>query len=235
MKNFLITFLFFIFATNNILFAQECLEGDCTDGSGKKKVLSGDFKDPLLFKTNGVYTGGFKNGKFHGEGTYLIEDWGVEFDKLTDHGNFTKVEYIFNEGDIIKAVYYEKGGFKFENAYEGRDDSGFAKLKYGSFYLGDKSDKRLKASVKDNVPYGKASLTNEIAGKFDIYIEEGTLVSPCPTNPNDVNPNFHGEVTVTYRDGKKYENIYECGARSKGTVFLETGSKLEGTFKVTDL
>ena len=232
MKNFLITFLFFIFVTNNILFAQECLEGDCTDGSGKKKVLSGDFKDRLLFKTNGVYTGGFKNGKFHGEGTYLIEDWGVEFDKLTDHRNFTKVEYIFNEGDIIKAVYYEKGGFKFENAYEGRDDSGYAKLKYGSFYFGDK---RLKASFKDNVPYGKASVTNEIAGKFDIYIQEGTFVSPCPTNPNDVNPNFHGEVTVTYRDGKKYENIYECGARSKGTIFLETGSKLEGTFKITDL
>ena len=90
MKNFLITFLFLIFATNNILLAQECLEGDCTDGFGKKKVLSKEFRDLTLFKTKGVYTGEFKNGKFHGEGTYLVEDWYDDFNALVDQ-TITKI------------------------------------------------------------------------------------------------------------------------------------------------
>tara|TARA_B100001057_G_C22598045_1_gene851659 strand:- start:499 stop:723 length:225 start_codon:yes stop_codon:yes gene_type:complete len=59
MKNFLITFLFFIFATNNILLAEEytkataekCVQGNCVNGQGTYTSANGD-----------IYVGEHKNG-----------------------------------------------------------------------------------------------------------------------------------------------------------------------------
>ena len=143
MKRFLsILLLSFLVCIN----AQaECIEGDCTDGFGKKKVLSKEFRDPTLFKTKGVYTGEFKNGKFHGEGTYLVEDWYDDFNTLVDQ-TITKIEYVFNEGLPVKAVYFEKGGFKYENTYEGKDNQGYALIKYGTYYF-DKGKNWIKCSL----------------------------------------------------------------------------------------
>jgi len=232
MKNLIITFLFFIFATNNILLAQECLEGNCTDGFGKKRVLYKEFRDPTLFKTKGVYTGEFKNGKFHGEGTYLVEDWFDDFNKLVDQ-TITKIEYVFNEGLPVKAVYFEKGGFKYENTYEGKDNQGYALIKYGTYYFNTgKNTERLTANWKDGLPYGKVVHTYLKAGKFDPYIVEGTMKNPCSKDDTS-GPQIHGAVTVTYKDGKKYENEYHCGAIIEGTSFLNKGSKLEGTYEIT--
>ena len=75
MKNFLITFLFFIFATNNILFAEEntvynkanaekCAQGNCVNGQGTLTwtdgtKYEGEFKDDLA---NGQGTITFVNG-----------------------------------------------------------------------------------------------------------------------------------------------------------------------------
>ena len=75
MKNFLITFLFFIFATNNILFAEEitvynkadaekCAQGNCVNGQG------------TLTWTDGTkYEGEFKDEKMTGQGTFTHKDY----------------------------------------------------------------------------------------------------------------------------------------------------------------
>ena len=93
MKNFLITFLFFIFATNNILFAEEitvynkanaekCAQGNCVNGQGTLTwtdgtKYEGEFKDDkqngqgtVTFANGAKYEGEFKDDNFHGQGTY---------------------------------------------------------------------------------------------------------------------------------------------------------------------
>ena len=57
---------------------------------------------------------------------------------------------------------------------------------------------------------------------------------PCSENDTSGAPQIHGAVTVTYKDGKKYENEYHCGQIIKGTSFLNKGSKLEGTYEITE-
>ena len=70
MKNFLITFLFLIFATNNILFAEEitvynksnaekCAQGNCVNGQGT-----------LMWKDGTKYVGVLVDGKFNGYGKF---------------------------------------------------------------------------------------------------------------------------------------------------------------------
>ena len=67
MKNFLITFLFLIFATNNILLADECVSGNCVNGQGTYK------------HANGEYVGEFKDGKANGQGTATSADGQVKY------------------------------------------------------------------------------------------------------------------------------------------------------------
>ena len=93
MKNFIITFLFLIFATNNILFAEEitfynkanaekCAQGNCVNGQG------------ILTWTDGTkYEGEFKDEKMTGQGTFTHKDYKYvgEFkdDKFNGQGTLT--------------------------------------------------------------------------------------------------------------------------------------------------
>jgi len=226
MKNFIITFLFLIFTTNNILLAQECLEGDCVNGIGTKKVQDKDFRDPTLFQTKGIYKGGFKNGKFHGDGTYLIKDWGIDYNLLAPF-DIVKVEYVHNEGLIEKSISHAKNETTFENIWEDKGDKKYAVIKSGTYYFGWR---RITAkSWKDNMPVGKVSIFNMSSNKFGILSQKGTFKFPC--GPKEKGPQFDGEVTDVY-DGvfEKYVNIYECGRLKEGTLYLNKGSKLEGTY-----
>ena len=94
MKNFLITFLFLIFATNNILFAEEitvynksnaekCAQGNCVNGQGTLMWKDGTkyvgvFKydkmegiGTLTYTNGNRYEGEFKEGKMEGKGTFI--------------------------------------------------------------------------------------------------------------------------------------------------------------------
>jgi hypothetical protein len=235
MKNFLITFLFFIFATNNILLAQECLEGDCANGIGTKKVQYKDFRDPTLggFETKGIYKGGFKNGKFHGDGTYVIKDWGLDYDLLRPF-DIVKVEYVHNEGLIEKSISHAQNGLTFENIWEDKGDTNYAVIKSGTYYFGDM---RLTAeSYKDNKPVGKVFIFNTFSNKFGILSQKGTMKFPCGTKENG--PKLDGEVTDVFNLDpgvfEKYVNIYECGRLKEGTLYLNQGSKFEGTYTHRD-
>lgn len=201
------------FSAFNSSSAEECLEGNCINGFGKKKIKSSDY---LVWESIGIYEGEFKDGKFHGKGTFVPD---IEHAIIKDYVTILKVEYVMNEGVVAKAIYYQKDGFIFENIH---DNNGA--LISGTFYF---ADDRLMGNFKDGMPYGKVIITSLKAGQFSPYIQEGTMII-C----EDGAPQLDGKITDTYRDGKKYENIYECGALIKGTSFSADGYKLEGTFTV---
>ena len=58
-------------------YAEECLYGDCENGIGRMRTAAGD------------YSGEFKNGKFHGQGTYIWDEgmkYEGEFKNWKMHG-----------------------------------------------------------------------------------------------------------------------------------------------------
>ena len=122
MKNFLITFLFFIFATNNILFAEEntvynkanaekCAQGNCVNGQGTLTwtdgtKYEGEFKDDLangqgtITWTNGAtYVGEFKDNKRNGQGTMTYVNGNKYVGEFKDDLFNGQGTFTFKDGD----------------------------------------------------------------------------------------------------------------------------------------
>ncbi|MDZ8119911.1 hypothetical protein [Pontiella agarivorans] len=53
------------------LAVNDCLEGNCLNGEGVALMGSADLFSVGQYDYEGIYRGGFKNGKFHGQGTML--------------------------------------------------------------------------------------------------------------------------------------------------------------------
>ena len=153
MKNFLITFLFFIFATNNILFAEEitvynkanaekCAQGNCVNGQGTLTwtdgtKYEGEFKDDningqgtMTFANGAKYEGEFKDDNFHGQGTYTYADGDKEVGEWKDGKSVDgKTKLIETAANKRKRIEDEKRQRAKENNDQQRVTNQFTKIK----------------------------------------------------------------------------------------------------------
>ena len=66
----------------------ECIEGDCINGQGTMTFADGDI----------TYVGGFKDGKFHGQGTFTVPDGDKYMGEWKDNKYHGQGTYIYADG-----------------------------------------------------------------------------------------------------------------------------------------
>ena len=244
MKNFIITFLFLIFATNNILFAEEitvynkanaekCVQGNCVNGQG------------ILTWTDGTkYEGEFKDEKMTGQGTFTHKDYkyvGELKDSLFNgQGTITwpdTIEKYVGEWKDDKwsgqGTYVYANGDKYVGEWKDDKRNGQGTLTFadGRSYVGE---------WKDDKSNGQGTLTlangTKYVGEFkdNKSTGQGTLTYP---NGNKYVGEFKdnkqtGQGTLTFADGRSYVGEFKDGKyNGKGTYTYKKGHKYVGEFK----
>lgn len=193
-----------------ILYAQQCLSGDCQNGIGK-----------ALYKDSITYEGSFKAGAANGKGKMTLKNGAtIEGDYVNGkaHG---KCVYTFPDkriytGDMQngkiegQGVLTTPGGEKYEGAFKNNAIHGFGKYYYanGDTYEGDWDDHRR---------HGKGKYSNKSG---ELY--EGDYLNDKP----------HGKGKYTSAFGDIYEGEYVNGKREgKGKLSNKNGDVYEGMFK----
>ena len=213
MKNFLITFLFFIFATNNILLAEEytkataekCVQGNCVNGQG------------TLTWTDGTkYEGEFKDEKMTGQGTFTHKEYKYvgEFkdDLLNGQGTLTFADGGKYVGEFKDDLFNGQGTFTFADGgkYVGefKDDIFNGQ---GTFTFAD--GKKYVGEFKDNKFNGQGTITFANGNKINGRWEDGEQV--------ESETKFYETVEsrkkrgAAYEKNEKYYEIYEEDSENK--------------------
>lgn len=147
-------------------FLNKCLEGNCTNGTGKHLDLQG-----------AVYEGQFKNGKRNGKG------------KCTEaNGVVYEGEWKENKREGYGKAFYKVKGYDFANkswSYEGtwKNDVMNGKGTYvagdGSYYTGDMKDNKFEGNgrmlLKDSTVYEGEWKDNALNGKGSVTTKNGDV------------------------------------------------------------
>ena len=221
MQNFLIIFLFLIFATNNILFAEEitvynkanaekCAQGNCVNGQGTLTwtdgaKYEGEFKDEkmtgqgTLTLPNGMkYVGEFKDNKSNGQGTLTYPD-GMKY-----VGEF-KDNKFNGQGTLTLP-----NGIKYVGEFKDNKSNGQGTLTYpnGNKYVG---------GFKDNKRNGQGTFTWANGDKYVGEYKENKL---------------NGQGTFTWANGDKYVGEFKDNkSNGQGTFTWANGDKRVGEWK----
>ena len=115
MKFFFILILMIIFLVPAASFGDECVDGDCVNGTGTK-----------VFSTGHKYTGGFKDGVRHGKGVLLMPGG-------------RKIVGVWVDNQIREGKFTAHDGTIYEGQWEFRERNGQGTLIYpdGRQYVGD--------------------------------------------------------------------------------------------------
>ena len=119
MKKILMFILFLILLVPAASFGDECLEGDCVNGSGT-----------MVFSTGHKYTGEFKDGVRHGKGVMLLPGG-------------RKLVGVWVTNEIREGTFTAPDGSIYEGHWEFRERNGQGTLTFpdGRKYVGEfKSD-----------------------------------------------------------------------------------------------
>ena len=217
MKKFLITFLFLIFATNNILLADECVSGNCVNGQGTLKFADGN-----------KYVGEFKDGSMHGRGTYITQDDAYKREAYRYVG-----EWKNNKRNGQGKRIYENGGV-IEGEFKDDKLNGQATLTIpnGNKYVGEWKDDEINGQGTYTYENGDKYVGEWKNGKYD---GQGTLITKKGKRKyiggwKDDEKN--GQGTITYKDGTKYVGEWkEDRYDGQGTITYKGGHKYVGEWK----
>jgi len=117
-----LTLIFFIICFSPwTAYADECVEGDCVNGTGT-----------MVFSTGHKFTGGFKDGMRHGEGVLLMP-------------GRRKIVGVWQDNEIVEGTYTYSDGSIFTGRWKFRERSGLGTLAWldGRTYTGEfKNDQR---------------------------------------------------------------------------------------------
>ena len=141
------TFLIF----NTAYSEQNCIAGDCTNGTGVFK-----------YKDGSKYTGKFKNGKRHGQGTLEM------FDGTIFTGN-SKADIFSGEGTIL----YTNGDIYVGEIQDNeRNGQGTYTFKNGLTSIGEWKDNKTvgKHTIEDPEKVGQKAVEKQIEKEGTVYL-----------------------------------------------------------------
>ena len=188
MKKKLIFILIIILSVPAVSFSDECLEGDCVNGSGT-----------MVSSTGHKYTGEFKDGVRHGKGIMLLPGG-------------RKIVGVWVENEIREGTFTAPDGLIYEGHWEFRERNGQGTLTFpdGRKYVGDfKSDKRHGQGTM-TWPDGRV-----YAGDFEhgARTGQGTMTYPDGKKYSGEfkDGEKHGHGTLIEADGKTVEGQFKNG------------------------
>jgi hypothetical protein len=168
--------------------ADECTEGDCSNGRGT-----------LVFDTGHKYTGGFKDGLRHGAGVLLMPGG-------------RKIVGVWEDNEIKTGTYTQPDGTVYEGHWMFRERNGQGTLTYpdGRKYIGEfKSDQRHGQGTLI-YPDGR-----KFVGEFQYGEKTGTGTMTYPDGRRYTGEfkdgEKNGQGTLVYPDGKKLEGTFKNG------------------------
>lgn len=205
------------------------------NGVGTKFYNNGDYYlgDLLNGKANGtgkyyesdghlLYYGEFQEDKYHGKGSYYIDEWDV----LVGH---------FIKGEISQGMYYSDDRLIYEGQFEDYNYHGHGKLyKYGHlFYEGEFKEGNRNGYGKEY--YIEGNLLYEGTAQFEIRQGVGTLYYPNGNKlyEGEFSNNYpHGEGKLYNKQGLLiYAGEFESNMKSgNGILYFGNGDQFRGSF-----
>ena len=183
---------------------SKCVSGDCKSGKGvfeyyKDFKYTGQFKNgkrhgdgTCVYPGGDKYTGQWKDGKYHGEGTYTADNWSNEENKNI----FTTYTGQFKNGKKDgKGTFTTAAGNKYDGEWKNDKQNG-----YGIFtwFNGVKYE----GQWKDGEYHGKGTYTDKsVGGKYTGQFKNG---------------HFHGEGTYINKSGVKFTGKWSSGEFQTG-------------------
>jgi len=236
MKHILkISFLFFL--ALSLASADECMEGDCENGTGTYFYSTGD-------KSGSKFTGEWKNGKRDGKGIIVKKDGSIfegeyKNDKANGKGTWRfsdghKYEGEFKDGRFIIETKIFPNGNKYTGDFKNNllDGKGTFTLSNGNKYIGE---------FKDNQFNGKGTYIfangQKIVGDFkDNQVIKGTYsyVNGSKYIGEFKNSLKNGTGTYVFTDGGRYEGQWIKDKRHGKGVFnvgINTNERNKGILK----
>jgi hypothetical protein len=241
-----------------VLFAQECLSGNCYDGKGTK-----------VFPSGAKYIGEFRKGQLHGEGTLVFSDGRQYIGSWRDNYRQGQGRLRFPNGDeyvggFLQSDFHGQGTMTYANGdvYAGQWKTGFPHGKgeltyangdryagefvngqcqgYGRMHYSDGS--RYEGEWAYNQRHGKGKLIfpggDAITGEWadDEYLANwgknafsGDTSFLRNCNLQDCG---NGQGLYTYQDGAKYIGTFRSSRpEGQGTVFYPNGDRYVGSWK----
>ena len=213
-----------------------CIAGDCVNGIGTFK-----------YKDGSKYTGKFKNGKRHGQGSLEISDGTV-------YTGLSKADVFSGEGTIL---YPSGDKYVGEIQNNKRNGQGAYTFANGLTSIGEWKDNKTVGShtIADPEKVGEKAVEKIIEEKNKIitktYDNGDIYVGPLKdgkkhgkgkyTSPNGFlylgqfkNDKFHGQGINILPSGMKYTGEFKNGEwDGKGTLNFSDGGKYVGEFKMT--
>jgi len=180
----------------NAAFSQTCLEGDCKNGTGT-----------YLFENNNKYTGSFKEGVPHGEGSMVYFSDSSEYSGAWVEGKKQgKGIFKFKKNGVIVATYE---GFFINNQMH---------TNTGEIAKFTTSDFLYEGQFTNNLRTGKGKITYAKTG--NVY--EGELINGIP----------EGKGSLEYKGIGIYTGNFNIGKPNGiGTIILYIGDTYEGEWK----
>ncbi len=242
MKKLLLLIFFTLLFSNTSYSEQNCIAGDCVNGTGVFK-----------YKNGSKYTGKFKNGKRHGQGSLELPDGTIFTGK-------SKADVFSGEGTILYST-----GDKYVGEIQNnkRNGQGAYTFKNGLTSIGEWKDNKTvgkhtiadpekvgekiidEAIKKDGVLLVQVTLTYDEGYKY-----KGTVNAENQkkhgkgkiTGPNGYiyegefkNDKYHGKGTTIMTNGMKHVGEYKNGLwNGQGSLTLPNGGKYEGNFKCSE-
>ena len=193
-----------------------CIAGDCVNGTGAFK-----------YKDGSKYTGKFKNGKRHGQGS-------LEMSNGTIYTGLSKADVFSGEGTILYSTGDKYVGEIQNNKRNGQGAYTFAN---GLTSIGEWKDNKTVGShtIADPEKVGEKAVEKiiEKEGTFFILVsktyDDG---SKYVGSVNAANEKKHGKGKLTFVDGFVYEGQFKNDKyHGKGTTIGTDGMKYIGNFK----
>jgi len=191
----------------------------------------------LIFPNGGKYVGEFKDGDFHGQGTYTFVV-GRELSPLEKYsfkyydkdGNDRGEEELDDIEPLLEGKIKRFSGWKYVGEWKDGEEHGQGTKTYSKDYTGEWKDVKRDGQViltfdgsqyegewKDGEEHGQGTYTS---GGGEKYVGKWK------------NGREHGQGTYTSGDGEKYVGKWKNGIKhGQGTYTSGDGSKYEGGYK----
>ncbi len=188
MKKILQILITLIWLLPFVSLADECVQGDCVNGSGT-----------MVYSTGHKFSGHFKDGLRHGQGVLLMPGG-------------RKIVGVWDLNEIVRGTYSAPDGTRYEGQWKYRERNGRGTLTYpdGRVYTGQfKGDQRHgKGSLV--YPDGRRYVGDFVKGQ---RTGQGTMTYPDGTRYSGgfKDGQRHGHGILTYPDGRTLEGEFENG------------------------